>query len=371
MYKLEPIFPRNLAVSSTKNENGLDKFIAKKSAAQSKLGQALDVIKCGKIDQAAIKVQPEQQVDFESVSQVEPTNEMLLDKYIVRKTAPVSKLGKHLHNACKKENVDPTLLHRLHELERMIDAYLVPMPFDKSTTTVPRAKSLASTSEKPPKPAHSDNKSENQAIFTPATALSPQSEQDFIDLAVHCDPSCPPFALLAYSQMLLFSGQNVSVQFYRHSTLTSIPEYLTPLEHFFTGKPRSSNSDFILSIIWRPCSFGCMAIGNPFKDLPLYGESIILMFLARLSSDFDKIFRNLSLVESAVSCNDNKALVDCVNKIAKKGEESLSIDEIYLFLSSAKSGFSSALQKSSKVWFDRCMLNDSLASTLKVIDLCH
>ncbi|VDN97699.1 unnamed protein product [Rodentolepis nana] len=371
MYKLEPIFPRKVVVSSAKHENSLDKFIPKNSAAQSRLGQALEAMKSGKIDEATIHPQPEQQVHFESASQVESANEMLLDKYIVRKTAPVSKLGKHLHNASKKEDVDSTLLHRLHELERMIDAYLAPMPFDKSTITIPSTKSLASAAEKPPKPAHIDNKSQNQAIFTPATTLSPQSGPDFVDLAVHCDPSCPPFALLAYSQMLLFSGRGVSVQFYRHSTLTSIPEYLIPLEHFFTGKPRSSTSDFIISIIWRPCSFGCMAIGNPFKDLPLYGESIILMFLARLSPDFDKTFRNLSLVESALSCNDSKALVDCVNKIAKKGEERLSIDEIYLFLSSAKSRLSSVIQKSSKSWFDRCMLNDSLASTLKVIDLCH
>lgn len=372
MYKLEPVFSPNFRDSSSQSGNSLDKFIVNKSKAQSKLGLALEALKSPKGNQKVSQVQSEQQVDFESVSQVEPTNEMLLDKYIVRKTGPVSKLGKHLHNASKQDNVSPALVSRLHELERMIDAYLSPMSLDKSVlSTVPGPRSDAPTAKKQAKSDHSDEKSENSSIFTPAVTLPPQSAQNFIDLAVHCDPTCPPFALLAYSQMLLFSGQNVSVQFYRHSSLTSVPKYLTPLEHFFAGKPRSSTSDFLLSIIWRPCSFGCMAIGNPFRDLPLYGESIILMSLARLSSDFSKTFGNLSLIESVVSGKDEKALVDCVNKIAKGGEEYLSVDEIYLFLSSAKSGLSSVIQKSSKAWFDRCMVNDSLAGALKVIDLCQ
>ncbi|KAM3185132.1 hypothetical protein ACTXT7_007007 [Hymenolepis weldensis] len=370
MYKLDPVFSLNFSGSSSKSGSSLDKFMVKKSKAQSKLGLALEDLKSQKGNQKASQVQSEQQVDFESVSQVEPTNEMLLDKYIVRKTGPVSKLGKHLHNVSKQDNVRLALVNRLHELERMIDAYLSPMSLDKSVpSTVPRPRFDAPTTKV--KSGYGDEKSENSSIFTPAVTLPPQSPQDFIDLAVHCDPTRPPFALLAYSQMLLFSGQNVSVQFYRHSSLTSVPKYLTPLEHFFAGKPRSSTSDFLLSIIWRPCSFGCMAIGNPFRDLPLYGESIILMSLARLSSDFSKTFGNLSLIESVVSGKDEKALIDCVNKIAKGGEEYLSVDEIYLFLSSAKSGLSSVIQKSSKAWFDRCMINDSLAGALKVIDLCQ
>lgn len=354
MYHMTPMCSLKCDGARIKQTNELDAFFVHNASARSKLGQALK----------AKKRPSQKQQKFKSPSSSEPVNEMHLDKYIVRKTAPVSKLGKHLLNRNRQKDCNSTLLHRLQDLERKIDAYLIPMSLIESN------RSKSATIKPQTKPVKSEEKSEDISIFTPEVTLPAPISQDFVDLAVHCDPHKPPFALLTYSQMLLISGKNVSVQFYRHSSLTSVPKYLSSLERLFSGKPRSSASDFILSIIWRPCSFGCTAIGNPFRDLPLFGESVILMSIARLTANFNTSFGNLSMVESAVSSKDEKTVVDCINKVGKMDAGQLSPEEVLLFLSVSNSGLSPVIQKSAKPWFDRCMKNDCIAGALKVLDLC-
>ncbi|KAM7540666.1 hypothetical protein Aperf_G00000024933 [Anoplocephala perfoliata] len=433
MYNVTPLCPPKCDGAPTKVTNELDAYIVSNASARSKLGQALEAKRKPNHNQE-LSIETSEQREFKSAFTTDPVNETPLDKYIVTQAAPVSKLGKHLLNKNGKENCNPTFFHRLQELERRIDAYLIPMalskPSDASETPAkptnemlpdkyivrktapvsklkescqenanpvlldrlqklgnmidayfipmslsesngpaPKQKSEGATTKPQTIAAKKEEKLENTSIFTPEATLPPTS-RDFVDLAVHCDPRKPPFALLTYSRLLLISGRNVSVQFYRHSSLISVPKYLTSLERFFAGKPRSSTSDFILSVIWRPCPFGCMAIGNPFRDLPLFGESVILMFIARLSADFSSSFGNLSMVESAVSGKDETTLLECIKKVAKEDEEQFSPEEVLLFFSIANAGLSSVPQKLAKPWFDRCMKNDCITGALKIVDLC-
>ncbi|KAL5112568.1 hypothetical protein TcWFU_007696 [Taenia crassiceps] len=190
----------------------------------------------------------------------------------------------------------------------------------------------------------------------------------FVDLAIHCDPKTPPFAILLYIKMLKFGGHNISLQFYKHSTLTSIPEHLPQLERFFADQPRSSVCESIISVIWQPRVPGCIAISNPFTDLPLYGESAILMSMLSLSPDFAQIFQNLCSIDSAVLTKNAGMLVDCIKKFGKSGTEPFSIEELLLFISCEVAGLSPLVQGASKSWFNRCMSNEFFATTKKMID---
>ncbi|VDM35647.1 unnamed protein product [Hydatigera taeniaeformis] len=292
-------------------------------------------------------------------------------------TAPISVPVIGLTSSCASSSkshtdYDTMLVHRLEGLDRVLDGLLVPMGLVKSTEHVPPSKLIGGRILEPStqltkyvqKPAIA-------LISAPVTKLVSSPPPSLVDLAIHCDPKNPPFAILLYSKLQNLGGRNISLQFYKHSTLTSIPKHLSQLENFFVGQPRSSSAELILSVIWRPCALGCMAISNPFTDLPLYGETAILMFLCSLSSDFAKTFQNLSSIDSAVLTKNVDLLVDCVEKFGKTGTESFSIEEISLFVFCEVAGLSSLVQGASKSWFSRCMSNEYFAKTKKIINQYH
>ncbi|KAL5111488.1 hypothetical protein TcWFU_001970 [Taenia crassiceps] len=394
---------------------------------------------------------------FKTASQTEISNEMNLDKYIIRKMGPVSKLGKFLHSQQKIENhsdQDLKLFHRLEEMERVLDSFLVPMGLvgssghvspslltatkilkptvepgshieNQATAPVSSFMTNSVSSSASPSGSHIDDgdaklvhrlkglnrvldallgamgivnageyvssskfldskgpgrsiqqtRHAEQPVTTlvsaPVANLVPFVTSPFVDLTIHCDPNTPPFAILLYTMMLKLGGHNVSLQFYKHSTLASIPEHLPQLEMFFADQPRSSACELIISVIWRPCALGCMAILNPFTDLPLYGESAILMSMLSLSPDFAQIFQNLCSIDSAVLTKNAGMLVDCIKKFGKSGTEPFSIEELLLFISCEVAGLSPLVQGASKSWFNRCMSNVCFATTKKIIDNYH
>ncbi|EUB61871.1 hypothetical protein ECG_02030 [Echinococcus granulosus] len=267
---------------------------------------------------------------------------------------------------------DPKLIHRLKEMEQLLDSFLVPMGLVRSGG---HASSSLLTDNIVPEPLAQPTKHVEEPTTAPISApmnnLVSFLPPTFVDLALHCDPRTPPFAILLYSKMLKLGGHDVSLQFYKHSSLMSIPEHLPQLEKFFTDQPRSSASKLILSVIWRPCALGCMAVSNPFTDLPLYGESAILMFLSSLSPDFARSFGNLSRIDSAVLTKNEEVLMNCIEKFGKRGSEPFSIEELSLFISCEVAGLSSLIQRASNSWFSRCMSNECFATTKKMIDQYH
>uniref|UniRef100_A0A5K3EVE4 Thioredoxin_16 domain-containing protein n=1 Tax=Mesocestoides corti TaxID=53468 RepID=A0A5K3EVE4_MESCO len=287
--------------------NSLDKFIVNESGARSKLGQAI---------QARKKEQNKPSSAADNIScnttfktpQSKPGNEMLLDRYIIRKTAPVSKLGKHLQSqkeGPKESPEDLRLKHRLEELEQRLDAFLVPMGLVESSPHVaPFVFSEGDGTNTSTGPSQNPARSAEHSVLVSSTGRSQPNHcavSSPIDLAIHCDPKSPPFAILLYSKLLQLAGRSISLRFYRHSSLESVPKHLSEIENFFVGPERSLSSEVILSVIWRTCPFNCMAISNPFTDLPLYGESTVLMSLARNTCNFSKSLDLLSKIDQDIS----------------------------------------------------------------------
>ena len=450
MYKIKNHMSVLSSEPTSNSGNQLDNYIVNKSGARSKLGQALEAKKHEQGSKSEKPKHETEKVRFKVIPPEVTRNEMRLDRFIIRKRAPVSKLGKFICSNQGKEchsTSDSKLLHRLEELEQSLDFLLVPMGLIKSSKHV--SPSLFEISGVAHFPSHLKGKQHSSdpvassglnkhlevskvpephpdsdpklihrleefeqsldsllvpmglidsskhlsssllgtskvadshaqpiipvdeptvaSVVAPGITLQTSFTPNFVDLAIHCDPKTPPFSILLYSKMLQLAGHNISLQFYKHSS----PKYLPQLERFFVGQPRSSSAELILSVIWRPCPLGCLAISNPFTDLPLYGESIILMFLSRSSNDFAESFKSLAEIDSAISSKSEQLLSECIKNVVKTANEPFSVEELALFVLCGEAGLSSLLQKISKSWFGRCMSIECIATTKKLMDICH
>ncbi|KAL5966686.1 hypothetical protein TSMEX_005584, partial [Taenia solium] len=142
-------------------------FLVNSSGARSKLGQALETMGRHQGDKPEGSYQRAEKQIFRAVPHTEESNEMNLDKYIIRKMGPVSKLGKYLHSQQESENhshQDLNLLYRLKELERVLDSFLVPMGLVKSSEHVP---SSLFANTKVPKPTIQPTKHIENLITPP------------------------------------------------------------------------------------------------------------------------------------------------------------------------------------------------------------
>ncbi|VDK26281.1 unnamed protein product, partial [Taenia asiatica] len=128
-------------------------FLVNSSGARSKLGQALEAMGRHQGDEPEGSYQRAEKQTFRAVPHTEEFNEMNLDKYVIRKMGPVSKLGKYLHSQQESENhshQDLGFLYRLKELERVLDSFLVPMGLVKSSEHVPSSLLANTKVSKPP-----------------------------------------------------------------------------------------------------------------------------------------------------------------------------------------------------------------------------
>ncbi|VDN29570.1 unnamed protein product [Dibothriocephalus latus] len=197
-----------------------------------------------------------------------------------------------------------------------------------------------------------------------------ESNKDAIDLAIHCDPDAPPFAILLFSKILAISGISVSVRFYRHCSLSVSPNKLTEIERYFSTPSRISSAKFILSVIWKPLPFGCKGISNPFTQLPIYGQAVILMLLARMDLHGSSAFELLSHLEFSVTNGTENQRKEYLKKFVLAAKDGLSLLDVALFTYSIQSRLTGMLQKEIKPWFNKCMAIKQFSETKSLIESC-
>uniref|UniRef100_A0A0X3NMK1 AIMP2 thioredoxin-like domain-containing protein n=1 Tax=Schistocephalus solidus TaxID=70667 RepID=A0A0X3NMK1_SCHSO len=393
MYKCSPISseyafsscnsPASVAANNISEHEQFDKFISKTHAPCSNLGRALhnrgDLIENSTTEKANESTRPFKLSSANAATNQMNGNEMCLDKFILRKTAARSELGKYLQSKTGQLEhglPNPKVYKRLNEINARLDIILDAMH------SIPANTAYVSTSI-----AHSPKMEEVmterlQKLNTQASVVlsamdskvSPvavsERNEVVVDLAIHCDPEAPPFAVFLFCKLLAMSGHPVSVQFYRHSSLPFFPKKLVEVERYFSTPNRLSSAKFILSVIWKPLPFGCKGISNPFTQLPVYGQTVILMLLARMNLHENSAFEILWHLESSFINGTETQRREYLKKFQIVAKDGLSILDAALFTYSIQSRLTGMLLKEIKPWFDKCMTVTQFSETKSLIESC-
>ncbi|KAL7062556.1 hypothetical protein AAHC03_01504 [Spirometra sp. Aus1] len=304
---------------------------------------------------------------------------MCLDKFILRKTAARSELGKYIQSkTCQLENhlPDSKLHKRLTAISVRLDAILNAMDSSPANTMY-ESTSIARCSKVEVIMTERLRKMDAQASVVLSAMDSKINHLEVsergdtvVDLAIHCDPATPPFAVLLFSKLLAMSGHPVSVQFYRHSSLPFLPNKLAEIERHFSTPSRLSSAKFILSVIWKPLSFGCKGISNPFTQLPVYGQAVILLLLSRTDLHGSNAFELLSHLETSVTNGTESQRREYFKKFVSVAGNGLSLVDAALFTYSIQSKLTEMLQKEVRPWFDKCMAVTQFSETKSLIESC-
>ncbi|XP_037032269.1 probable aminoacyl tRNA synthase complex-interacting multifunctional protein 2 isoform X2 [Bradysia coprophila] len=161
------------------------------------------------------------------------------------------------------------------------------------------------------------------------TAQKPIDASNLRDIVINANPSNVPFSLVILKK-LWTDRLSINIQFYTHSSVSSLSQSAVNFQHICTAHQSTSATALNVSLIWKNVDSIEMINGS---TLPIIGESNILRYLARIGpnefnyetngSNCNEIDSQLDLSEmllAAETARDRQTIFKNLNATLGKNE---------------------------------------------------